>query len=546
MEQISMGFVGHPIAEFWSRICARGGSVDRGGLASPQRRPAAIMSNRARFLWAWPLATLLATSAAANPFVRMDFNVVQGPRARNAVFIELFDDRPLTRDNFLQYVNGGHYDGSLMHRLSRNFVLQGGGFYPVLQSEPPPVNVSLDPTAEVDLDGNPGTPNPTVINEFGNTPFRSNVRGTLAMAKSPGNPDSASSEYFFNINNNGGTSPDGLDFQNGGFTVFAQVAGDGMNFIDAVNAVNIVNLNPDINNDGVRDGGPFSNPFNPVNDGVPLAGSTLVVLLDAERIDYLKAGSTTNIPASGLTIASRDMFIDTDAVLTGTGAITIGTGRRLGVRESFSLGRNVVNHGSLEPGMQLGSITVQDYEQSASGTLRLQIGQIAAGTQFDRLVVSGTAQLNGTLDVELFTAAGTQPGTTFTLLTAANITGGFSDINLPLLPAGAVWDLNTSATDVTLSVAAADYNQDGTVNAADYTVWRNTRGMTVAAYGGADGNGDTVINRADYLVWKNNYGNTRGSAEGAGSAIGTAVPEPPAALLAMVVAGIFGLMRYRR
>jgi hypothetical protein len=52
-----------------------------------------------------------------------------------------------------------------------------------------------------------------------------------------------------------------------------------------------------------------------------------------------------------------------------------------------------------------------------------------------------------------------------------------------------------------------DYNDDGTVNAADYTTWRNSSGQTgLTPYDGADGDGDGIITRADYDVWKAHYG----------------------------------------
>lgn len=51
-----------------------------------------------------------------------------------------------------------------------------------------------------------------------------------------------------------------------------------------------------------------------------------------------------------------------------------------------------------------------------------------------------------------------------------------------------------------------DYNGDHTVNAADYTVWRNTLRMYVAQYSGADGDGSGQIDEADYQIWKDNYG----------------------------------------
>lgn len=77
-----------------------------------------------------------------------------------------------------------------------------------------------------------------------------------------------------------------------------------------------------------------------------------------------------------------------------------------------------------------------------------------------------------------------------------------------------------------------DYNRDGIVNAADYTVWRDSLGENVANDGdGADGNGNGVIDQDDYDQWANNYGATGPS--------NTAVPEPTTLVL-LSIAG-FGL-----
>ena len=84
--------------------------------------------------------------------------------------------------------------------------------------------------------------------------------------------------------------------------------------------------------------------------------------------------------------------------------------------------------------------------------------------------------------------------------------------------------------DVVASLAG-DYNGDGTVDAADYTVYRDTLGNSVTAGEGADGNGNGVIDPGDYTVWSNNFG--------ASSATASAVPEPAAAVLALLaIAGL--------
>ena len=53
-----------------------------------------------------------------------------------------------------------------------------------------------------------------------------------------------------------------------------------------------------------------------------------------------------------------------------------------------------------------------------------------------------------------------------------------------------------------------DYNQDNTVDAADYSVWRGSLNQTTDPYAGADGNGDGQVTQLDYHVWRGNYGNT--------------------------------------
>ncbi len=118
---------------------------------------------------------------------------------------------PQTAANFLNYVVNGDYQNTFLHRSVPGFVIQGGGF--TIE------NNTLDVIPQ----------NPPVVNEPGNT----NVRGTIAMAKIGGDPDSATNQWFFNLGDNSAN----LDNQNGGFTVFGHVLGNGMAVVDALAAV---------------------------------------------------------------------------------------------------------------------------------------------------------------------------------------------------------------------------------------------------------------------------------------------------------------------
>jgi Dockerin type I domain len=101
-----------------------------------------------------------------------------------------------------------------------------------------------------------------------------------------------------------------------------------------------------------------------------------------------------------------------------------------------------------------------------------------------------------------------------------------------------VLNLNSSLTnaqlDALFAVLYGDYNSDGIVGAADYTVWRNSFGSNVTAWTGADGNGDGKIDDLDYGVWREHFGATSGAAASAGRGAGGVVPEPPSIAMASI------------
>lgn len=174
----------------------------------------------------------LATRAEA-AIVKME--VFLGASSAGDIFIELFDSAspgrsaaPVTVANFLNYIDDGNgnrrYDGTFLHRSVPGFVIQGGGF----KYDPDLGAFSSTTAPHIATDA-------PIVNEFDAT--RSNVRGTIAMAKLGGNPDSATSEWFFNLADNASN----LDSQNGGFTVFGQVLGNGMSVVDSIENLPISN-----------------------------------------------------------------------------------------------------------------------------------------------------------------------------------------------------------------------------------------------------------------------------------------------------------------
>ena len=171
-----------------------------------------------------------------------------------------------------------------------------------------------------------------------------------------------------------------------------------------------------------------------------------------------------------------------------------------------------------------------DFHQTASGVLKLSLYTTDGVDASDLLEVSGTAVLDGTLDVDHADSDDIGLGSQFTVLTAADISGTFAITLLPELASGLAWHVDTGATAVTLEAVratiAGDYNVDGVVDAADYTVWRDLNGSTVVAGALADGNGDGQVTQADYEVWRANFGRSVAQLESSNAT----VPEPTTVL----------------
>jgi cyclophilin family peptidyl-prolyl cis-trans isomerase len=171
-----------------------------------------------------PLSTGLVATFQLAPVQQADGSLA--PLGSGPIQVLLYDQAgqgaPLTTTNLQAYVTANRYNGTFLHRSVPGFVLQGGGF-----------NLEVSPTgnqiAEV-------TAFPTVRNEYSSG--RSNLRGTIAMAKLGTDPNSATSQWFWSLADNSAI----LNPQNGGFTVFGRVLGaSDLASLDALAAVPVYN-----------------------------------------------------------------------------------------------------------------------------------------------------------------------------------------------------------------------------------------------------------------------------------------------------------------
>lgn len=153
-----------------------------------------------------PLTSLISDLDSESA-VRLDIPAADGTPSGRSLTIILNDTAtPQTVANFRAYLNNAAngYTNAIFHRLVQGFILQGGAY---------------KSSTAVGAAANAFVTVPKLA-AVANEPGISNVTGTIAMAKLPGNPNSATTDFFFNLADNGAN----LDFQNEGFTVFGRVS----------------------------------------------------------------------------------------------------------------------------------------------------------------------------------------------------------------------------------------------------------------------------------------------------------------------------------
>jgi T5SS/PEP-CTERM-associated repeat protein len=241
------------------------------------------------------------------------------------------------------------------------------------------------------------------------------------------------------------------------------------------------------------------------------------------------AGSGTVSVTNGGTIRASTIRVDPFGILRGNGTI-VG---------------NVLNFGIVAPGASIGTMQVNgDFSQRPTGVLEIEIGGTSS-SQVDVLNV-GAATLDGELRLKLI--AGTIPPVNVAL-TATSLVGQFDNVangqRLTTVDGLGSFVVNYGAgspfspTQIVLSSFLAlgvpgDYNNNGTVDAADYVLWR--KGGPLAN----EVNSPGVVNAQDYIEWHALFGSTGSDANLTSSA--SVVPEPAngSLLLFMLACGLAG------
>jgi pectate lyase len=224
-------------------------------------------------------------------------------------------------------------------------------------------------------------------------------------------------------------------------------------------------------------------------------------------------------------------------LLKGAGGSFNFTG---GILSAEEVGFDLVNNGgTIAPGNSPGNTHVTGNLTVNSGILEIEIESLGS---FDTVTVTGDVLLDGNLSISLLDDYEPANENSFTILTGNTVGGLFDNLSggrvnvanadgsfLVTLGSGEVVLSDFSLESVGLP---GDYNGDGKVSAADYTVWRDTLGSTTDLRANGD-DSNSVIDEDDYQVWLDNYGQSSGLGTGSGS-IAASVPEPTTVLLVVV------------
>ena len=264
------------------------------------------------------------------------------------------------------------------------------------------------------------------------------------------------------------------------------------------------------------------------------ANSTLKI----NAVSEYHSGANVVIEAGSTIIQNAKSTIAAGATFSGAGSIKNSVGSTLRLLGNADIQVQIVNEGTLVLDNFAGQTTGLNFEQTATGIWDLQLGGLATGS-FDQMLLFGSAQLDGTLDLSTILGFTPSLGDTFNILSASGgVAGMFSSILQPgAMPTNLLFDVNYLGSIVQLEVIdpslfTADFDNDGDVD--DLAKWQSDFGGS-----GSDADGDGDSDGADFLAWQQQLGSGVSAV-----ASSTSVPEP-STLFLVGIAASFGLLMPR-
>lgn len=310
-------------------------------------------------------------------------NAVRLTTVIGTVDIALFgQQKPITVANFLNYIDQGRYfildptngqlASSFIHRSVPGFVIQGGGFLGTV---------------------NPNNPNQAQVTAvltfppIQNEPGISNKRGTIAMAQSAGDANSATSQWFINLADNGGP-PNNLDIPvttnnvtSGPYTVFGRVVNNGMTTADAIAAVARYNFGAPFNSLPLR-----NYTMADYNSNKLVAVSNLVSIPGIAQISPLAFSATSDNANAGVAVIGTKLFVTGNQVGTAHVTVTATDFDGASVPQTFTV--NVI----AAPGRL---VNLSTRMQVGTGDNALIGGFIMRGASPKRLMIRGMGPSSG-------------------------------------------------------------------------------------------------------------------------------------------------------
>jgi T5SS/PEP-CTERM-associated repeat protein len=302
--------------------------------------------------------------------------------------------------------------------------------------------------------------------------------------------------------------------------------------------------------------------------GTVNVGANSVTLLDANDVvfDSLSLATLGNGASPGTLSAANGLTLDFGGNITGYGTVstpnnaakpTIINGHIAGdnsTTQKITLSGyvkgagtfdNVTFTGTFSPGFSPTLVIAGSLSFGSTNTLIMELGGTTPGSTYDQIQASGALGLDGILQISLINGFNPAAGQSFDILNWGSISGTFSSINLPALIAGLTWNTSQLYTTGVLSVAGVvgtpgDYNNNGTVEAGDYVLYRKYAGTTHVLPNDPTGG---AIGTAQYTTWRSHFGQPPGS--GSGTTGSVPVPEPTMLVLLMFAAVSRCLLRSR-